>query len=388
MDFNFTKAQRDVYETAGRIGREVLAPNARRHDEEASLPLDALKILADEGFLKLTVPAAYGGLDSGAKGSDPLLYLLAIEQLARYCHSTAHCLQVHSHGAHYVSLVGSAAQKDEILGRVVAEGAILNGTGSEPGRSARGLYGLLTAADRVDGGYRINGIKNYATLADIAAYNIVFLRLRDVPSPEGHLGVAIPQGTDGFHIVEGSWKPIGMRGAVSPTLELRDLFVADRHVLGPPGANPSIRYQAKCHLGFAAQFLGATEALFDYLKAYLPERGTAKDPYAQLRMGELRVGIEATRWIIYRAAWLWTQGDETRAELAAMEAKHQAIENATVAMDRASQIAGSSAYLEGSPFARIVRDLRFQTLHENSDRTSSTIGQAYLGQSFDTTARL
>lgn len=181
---------------------------------------------------------------------------------------------------------------------------------------------------------------------------------------------------------------MGMRAAVSPTLALRDCFVPDSHVLGPPGNSVAQRWQAKCHLGFAAQYLGAAVGIFDALQEYLPQRGTTSDPYTQLHIGEIRVGIESARWMIYRSAWLWTQGNDPAAELYAMEAKHRSIDNAVQVMDRASQIAGSSAFLDDSRLARTLRDLRFHTLHEHLDRTASTIGQAYLGEDFDTTARL
>jgi alkylation response protein AidB-like acyl-CoA dehydrogenase len=388
VDFEFSPRQREVYELVGELGRTKFAKRASKYDEYARLPEENIADLAANGLLKLTISKDLGGEDSGAKGSDPLLYLLAIEQVARYCPSTAQCLHIHSHGSHYVDRVCTRRQREEILGRVVEENALLNATGSEPGRTARGLYGLLTVADRVDNGYVLNGVKNYATLADVAAYNIVYGTVRDTPAAEGHLGVAVPQGTKGFSVVPGTWAPMGMRGAVSPTIELQNVYVPDDLVLGPPGISPRERWQAKFHLGFAAQYIGAAQGIFDTLQEYLPRRGTTGDPYAQLRFGEIRVGIESARWMVYRSAWLWTKGDEPAAELYALEAKHRSIDNAVLVMEKASQIAGSSAFLEDAPLSRFFRDLRFHTLHENVDRTASTIGQAYLGQSFDTTARL
>ena len=57
-------------------------------------------------------------------------------------------------------------------------------------------------------------------------------------------------------------------------------------------------------------------------------------------------------------------------------------------MDKAAQIAGSSAFMADAPLARMFRDLRVQTLHENIDKSAATIGKYHLGQEFDTTARL
>jgi len=175
---------------------------------------------------------------------------------------------------------------------------------------------------------------------------------------------------------------------VSPTLLLTDCFVEDANVLGTPGFFPRDRWQSRSHLGFAAQYLGGVEGIFDYLVEYLPKRGTAGDGYAQLRMGEIRIGIDSVRWLVYRAAWLWQQKDIVNAELFSLVAKHRAIENAITVMDKAAQIAGSSAFWADSVLARFVRDLRVQTLHENVDKTAVTLGKYHLGQAFDTTSRL
>jgi len=388
MDFDFTPKQRELYELVGELGKTKFAPRAAEWDEKAKTPLANMKDFIDAGLAGLTVSEDIGGMGSGAMGRDPLLYLIAIEQTARYCLSTAHSLHIHCHGAHLVDQICTDEQRKNILGAVISRGALLNATGSEPGRTSRGLYNLVTAAERAEGGYVVNGTKNYASLADAVDYNMVFAGIRGKPPAEGHLGLCIPRGTPGLTIVEGSWDPMGMRGAVSPNLLLENCFVSDEYVVGPPGVFVRDRWQARFHLGFAAQYLGGTEGLFDYLVDYLPKRGTASDAYAQLRLGEIRIGIDSVRWLIYRAAWLWKERRIEEAELFSMTAKHRAIDNAVTAMDKGAQIAGSSAFHAKSTLARIFRDLRVQTLHENLDKTAATLGKFHLGQEYDTTARL
>ena len=71
-----------------------------------------------------------------------------------------------------------------------------------------------------------------------------------------------------------------------------------------------------------------------------------------------------------------------------MNAKHQAISAAVLTLDRGAQIAGSSALSATSALSRFLRDLRYQTLHENFDKTAATIGKFHLGQTYDVTSRL
>lgn len=388
MDFSFTKKHRDIYETVGALGREKFSSRAAEVDRKGATPVENLSDLHEAGLLGAALREELGGLGGGALGSDPLASLLVVEQTARYCLSTAQCIHIHYNSSHRIDQVCNDEQRERYLRPVFARGALLNSTGSEPGRTARGLYGLQTTAKRVPGGWVVNGLKNYATLADVVHYNVLYAVIEGQKAPEGHLGFAIPQGAPGLEIEPDSWNPLGMRGAFSPNIILKDCFVADENVLGAPGEVPRGRWQAKSHLSFAAQYIGGSEGVFDFLKQYLPERGTAGESYTQLRMGEIRIGIDAARWLTYHAAWLWQQKDIAAAELFSMNAKYQALSAAVATIDRASQIAGSSALLADSPLARFVRDLRYQTLHENIDKTAATIGKFHLGQSYDVTSRL
>ena len=174
MDFQFTPKQREIYELVGALAKEKFAPRAAKYDMLATSPVENLQDFRDNGLLKLTISEDLGGMGSGAMGRDPVLYLLAIEQTARVDMSTAQCLHIHSHGSHLIDHVGTQEQREHFLLKVVEDGALCNATGSEPGRTSRGQYNLTTSAERVDGGYVINGLKNYATLGDVADFNIMF----------------------------------------------------------------------------------------------------------------------------------------------------------------------------------------------------------------------
>lgn len=388
MDFALTKKHREVYETVGALGREHFAKRAAHHDRTAQTPVQNLRDLFEAGLLGAALREEIGGLGGGALGTDPLVSLLVVEQTARYCVSTAQCVHIHYNSSHRIDQIGNEEQRERLLRPIVEQGALLNSTASEPGRTARGLYALQTEAEKVAGGWVLNGVKNYATLADAVHYNTLSAVIKNQKAPEGHISFAIPQGAPGLTIEPGSWDPIGMRGAFSPNLILKDCFVPDKDTLGTPGETPRGRWQAKSHLSFAAQYIGGSEGIFDYLKEYLPRRGTAGESYTQLRMGEICIAIDAARWLVYRAAWLWQQKQIAEAELFSMNAKYQALQTAILVMDKAAQIAGSSALLGDSPLARFIRDLRFQTLHENLDKTAATLGKYHLGQNYDVTSRL
>lgn len=387
MNFDFSKSQQELYELVGYLAREHFAARAAANDRERLLPLENFADLHAHGLLGLTIAKEHGGLGSGVMGEDPVLYLLAIEQVARVDLSTAHCFHIHLHAAHLIDRTCSADQRRAMLDPVIADGALIGAVGSEPGRTARGVYMLDTVAQPIPDGVVVDGHKNYATLAQVASYMIVFATLKDQSPVDGHVGLAIARGSPGSRLVD-RWDPIGMRAAVSPDLFLEDCFVSDAFRIGTPGTYPRERWQARHYLSLAAQYLGACEGIFDELTAYLPRRGTAGDAFTQLRLGEARVAIDSVRWLIYRAAWLWVRGDLQQAELFSLVAKHRATTTATFVMDHAAQIAGSGALNGEQPIARMLRDLRIHSLHSNVDKTAATIGKYHLGQKFDTTDRL
>src|SRR5690606_369625 len=159
-------------ELVGYLAREHFARRAEESDRLGALPLDNLRDLHKHGLLGLTIAKDHGGRGSGVMGEDPLLYLLAIEQTARVDLSTAHCLHIHLHACHLIDQVCTDAQREALLGPVLERGALIGAVGSEPGRTARGIYGLATAAQYLRDGVVLNGRKNYATLADVADHMI------------------------------------------------------------------------------------------------------------------------------------------------------------------------------------------------------------------------
>lgn len=388
MNFALTERQQAIYDQVGELGRTNFAPRAAGHEATGRTPADNLDDLFKAGLFGAAIAAERGGLDGGPLHSDPLLPLLIVEQTARYCPSTSQSIHIHFNLTHRLDVVGTPEQRARILPGILKHGHLVNGTASEPGRTARGLYNLQTTAEKVSGGWLLNGHKNYATLGDVAHWFTISAVIKGQKAPEGHLTFLVPSKAEGLRVLADSWNPYGLRAAYSPDLVLENVFVPDRDVLGDPGETARNKWQAKAHLSFAAQYIGSSEGIFDFLVDYLPKRGTAGDSYAQLRLGEIRIATDSARWMVYRAAWLWQAGDLAAAELFAMNAKYQAMESARLVIDRAPQIAGSSALAADSVLSRFLRDLRYQLLHENQDKTASTVGKYHLGQNFDVTARL
>lgn len=358
----------------------------RASHDQATLPLANLHDLHEAGWLRATLPAAYGGADSHLHADDPASYLQAVRTVARVSPGTAHCLQVHNHAAWTIAELGTPAQRERFLKPMGERLSLASFIGSEPGLKP-GAPAFQTCATPVDGGLRVHGRKAYATNGVAHGLGIVFTSLAGIDGmAQNHQMVLVEPGMAGVREVSGWYQPTGMRVSESPQIVLDNVFVPTSHVLGAPGAYLAGRWQGRFHLGFTANYLGAAEGVFgwtlDWLRQW-PDK--LADPFVQAHVGEAQVALHAAQAVFERAIATWREGDTVRAELSSMAAKSSCAQAALQVAASMTRLAGSTALFDDYPLARLVRDLQTHILHVGHDRTHQTIGQAALGQSFDST---
>lgn len=123
--------------------------------------------------------------------------------------------------------------------------------------------------------------KNFVTNGTIADLILTSVALEGV---EGYLDnlqiMLIRPDMPGVTWDDAWYQPHGMRGARSPIMRLENVFVPDNHLLGEPGAFARQRWQGRFHLGFAANYLGTSEGLFEWYLEYQRGRNKGSDPYA------------------------------------------------------------------------------------------------------------
>ena len=242
--------QRDLIELAATLGREKFAPRAAQHDREASFPFANYADLRAAGLLGICVPEANGGL-----GADFHTYVMVAAEIGRHCGATALSYNMHVcstlwAGAIADTLDMTAEQRAEHeafralhFKRIVSEGKVYSQPFSEGGAAAAGKapWGTLAlpvvqnAGNGEERGYRITGKKIFASLAGAADYYGVLCTV-DKPgaTQRDSLYLAVPADAPGVSVV-GDWDPLGMRGTVSRTLLLHDVWVPASARLMPEG---------------------------------------------------------------------------------------------------------------------------------------------------------
>ena len=378
MDMRPSLQQQALVEQAYKLAVERFAPRAAASDREAVFPTEDYADLHSSGLLALCVPEQYGGLGGGFE-----TYCLVSEQLAQGNASTALTYNMH---ASTMLMMGEVVKDlemppevrqrhEELSARryreVVEQGVFYGQPHSEPIES--GVADELTVggrrfgthAERVDGGYLVNGKKFFVSSSGAAHYYATpALLVAEGPWEPRTLYLAIPRDASGLEFT-GEWDPMGMRSTVSRDLTLKDVWVpADAEIL-PPGVFGKL-YQRRPHsfLGFGATFLGLMQAAYDFTIAYLTGQvpgapGMQEEaPARGLAVAEMLFSLEATRALYYRAV-SEDRLDPPVESVQRARAAHVQLQRAVVQLTaEAIRVCGGRAILKRHPLERYYRDAR------------------------------
>lgn len=366
-------------DTARGFGARVLAPRAALHDREATFPIENFRDMHGEGLLSICVPASSGGA-----GASFRTYCLAAAELGRFCGATAL-----SWNMHVCSTLWTGALADDLempsqdrtqhnerrkihYKRIVEDGTLYSQPFSEGGAAAAGMAAFGTEAKPVEGGFLVSGKKIFASLSGAADYyGILCTELAEgvPPSRRNTLYLAIPATGAGVEI-SGDWDPLGMRGTVSRTLTMKDVFVPESEMLMPRG----VYFKAALSwphmfLTLCPTYMGLAQAAYDFTIAYL--RGEAPGtppvkrrmyPTKQIAAAEMRIMLEQTKALFYQAVSEARANPTKDQVLRAYATQFTVMENANALAVKAIRTCGGQSMLKSLPLERIYRDSRCGSL--------------------------
>jgi len=354
-----------VREMARRFADEVVAPRARELDENEEYPADIVKQMAELGFLGLPFPEKYGGA-----GLDTLAYAIAVEEIARACGSTAITLAAHvSLGCGPVWGVGSEEQKMKFL-VPMARGEALGAFGLTESGAGSDAAGTQTRAEKVAGGWRVNGSKIYITNGSVAKYVTFTARTNAGHGTKGISAFILDTATPGFKVGKRE-KKMGLRGSDTVEIVFEDCIVPEGNMLGDPsgGFAAFMRTLAGGRISIGALALGLAQGAYEHSLRYAQERkqfgqAIANFQAVQFMLADMAVKIEASRLLVYQAAVLRDRGLEYVKE--ASMAKLFASESANWVTDKAIQIHGGMGYCRDVPVERMHRDAKLMEIGEGT----------------------
>lgn len=338
------------------------------HNDEIS------RKLADLGFLGLSIPEAYGGAGGGLADACVLLEELAYNQIP-----------VESFGvtlivAHVYLNFAPEHLKKEILGNIVAGKATAIAM-SEPG-SGSDVGSLRCKAEKVDGGYRINGQKMWISNAHYSDHILLVCRTSD--SGDKHQGItmlSVPTSKPGIEI-----RPIQTMGAEVNDVFFTDAEVGEERLVGVEGEG-WMQLMAGLNTErviVGALALGMARRAFDDTLAYVKTRQQFGRPVGTFqalshRLADLATEIECARLLMHDVA---QRCDENPGKLMPQEAsmvKLKTTELAKKAALEGIQMMGGMGYTVEGGMEAMLRMALPQTIAGGSSEIQREIIAKTLG---------
>ncbi|MAD61221.1 MAG: acyl-CoA dehydrogenase [Myxococcales bacterium] len=343
--------------------REV-APHVMQMDEESKLNSSIVPKLFEMGLMGIEIPEKYDGVAGSF-----MLATLAVESLARIDPSVAVVVDVQN------TLVNNALvrwcneeQKARILPKMATEW-VGSYALSEP-ISGSDAFALKCRADKVEGGWRLNGTKLWITNG---GESTMFIVMANTDFEKGYRGITsflVKKGTEGLTIGKKEDK-LGIRASSTTELIFEDCFVPDEDVLGEVGKGYKIAIETlnEGRIGIGAQMVGLAQGAFDYAMKYMLERKQFGKAIAEFQglafqYAQVATEIEAARLMVYNAARLKDAGKPFLKEAAMAKLYSSDVAEKTASM--CIEFIGGVGFTKEYPLEKFYRDAKIGKIYEGT----------------------
>ncbi len=366
MDFSITPKQQELIDLAKTIAEKEIAPRALRIDKSGVMDEELLEILKSSGMTQLSVPKEYGGA-----GLDLLTVALIAEELAKGCAGVATLCAANSLASYPILFAGNEEQKKEFFD-CLNEGGMACFALTEPGAGSD-AGAVSCRAEKVDGGYILNGSKCFITNAPIADKITLFANTREGGGIRGLTVFMVDAKTPGISIGKEEDK-MGIRASATAEIIFEDCFIPESSRIGKEGRGFLIAMQTLqiSRPVVASISLGIARAAVEAAVKYSHQRKQFGAKIASFQMVQQMVAdmvmkTEAASALTYKACVMQMNKDKKSAMFSAMSkcyASDTAMEVATTAV----QVMGGNGYSRDNPVEKYMRDAKIMQIYEGTNQ--------------------
>ena len=321
------------------------------------------------GLFGIRVPEQYGG-----SGLDLLPSLIIQEIISSYSLSVGVYLDETLFIEPLIKF-GTEDQKERYLSKVARAGVATTSAMTEP-LAGSDILGISTKAVRVEGGWKLNGVKTFITMGDQAECFIVFAKTSEAKERDSLTAFLVEKGTKGFQIGK-SIEKIGQLGTHINEIYLEDLLINERDVLGKVGEGYQIAMYSYQYgrLTVAVQALGLAEGLIKKSVNYSLNRkafGQQINRFQLLKdyLAQMDVMIETAKSMIYRTSSF--ERTPLFAEYTSIS-KLYSTEICTEVARLAVKIHGGMGVTREMGLERALRDAVIQEIYEGTNEVQKLI---------------
>jgi alkylation response protein AidB-like acyl-CoA dehydrogenase len=378
--FHLTEEQQSVVEMVRKVAIQEIAPRARELDEKSLFPDHAAKVFAELGLLNPLLPAEYGGAGMGM-----LTAVLAIEEIARVCASTALLLIAQSDGMLPILHGAGAELKRRYLGRLGGSSRLLTALAATEPTAGSDLLAMKTRAVRRGDEYVVDGQKCFITNGSVADVLVVYAYTAPDQGAKGISAFVVEKGTPGLSYGRNESK-MGMRGSVNSELFFEGMRVPAANRIGEEGTGfANLMQTLSMNRTFcAAQAVGIGQGALDAAIGHARERVQFGKPIAHLAViqsmiADMAAAVESSRLLTRKAAALFDEGDARQGALYGGMAKTLASDTAMRVTTDAVQVLGGYGYMKDHGVERMMRDAKLTQIYTGTNQITRIVtGRALL----------
>jgi alkylation response protein AidB-like acyl-CoA dehydrogenase len=369
----FTDEHALVRDTVRSLVTDKIAPLAVSLDASHAFPHEAMAALAELDLLGIFVPEQYGGA-----GMDFVSYVITMEELGRGCGSTALTYTAHTGLCITpILLLASHEQKLRFLPELCS-GRIIGCFGLSEPSSGTDAGSLSTIAVRDGDDYIVSGTKMWITNGKHAGYMVTTCKTdQSQGRGKGISSLVIPMDLPGVSVLKEEDK-LGLKASSTAQVALDKVRVPAENLIGVEhdGFGAFMKTLEGGRIAIAAMALGLAQSAYERSIDYVKQRQSfgkllAQHQTIQNYLAEMATNIEASRLLIYRAAFLKDAGRPFAKE--ASMAKLFATEMAMEVTNTAIQIHGGYGYVKEFEVERIWRDAKLCTIGEGTTEIQRVI---------------
>jgi alkylation response protein AidB-like acyl-CoA dehydrogenase len=377
LDYFLNEQQKTIRDLARRIAEERVLPARAELDEKEEFPWGIVKDLADADMFRVFVPEEYDGLGGGC-----LELCLVVEELSRVCSGIAVTYAASALGCLTLLEYGTDEQKKRFLPDIAAGKKLGAFAITEP-TAGSDASNIKTTAEKVEGGYLLNGTKQFITNGGEAAIYTVIALTDKTRGPRGASAIIVEKDTPGFTFGKKE-KKMGIRASATRELVFHNCLVPEDNLIGKPGLGfiQAMRLFDRSRPGIGAQAVGLAQGALEAATDYAQERvqfGQAliNMPVIQSMLADMAIQVEASRALVYAAARYVDSGARSVTEESAM-AKVFASDAAMKVTVDAVQICGGSGYMRDYPVEKMMRDAKILQIYEGTNQILRSAIASYL----------
>jgi alkylation response protein AidB-like acyl-CoA dehydrogenase len=372
MNFELSEEHQQIKYSVREFAESEIRPYALEWDETQHFFDELRPKLAELGLLGVLFPEQYGGAGMGY-----VEYATIIEELGRVCGAVGLSVAAHnSLCSNHIYTFGSEEQKQKYL-LPLAQGESWGAWGLTESQAGSDASGTRTTAARSNGGWKVNGSKNFITHA-IACNTLVAVAVTD--RSKGSKGISafiFDKSMEGFRSDKKENK-VGMRASETASVVFEDCYVPDENRLGNEGEGflQAMQVLDGGRISIAALSVGIAQGAYEAAVKYAKERQQFGKPISefqaiQFKLADMATQIEAARLLTLQAAALKDQGKKTTNQSAM--AKLFASETAVRVSEESVQIHGGYGYTKDYPAEKYWRDSKLCTIGEGTSEIQRVV---------------